>query len=121
MRSNAENPNALRETVHLERFTKEGMRQERSAARALIDSRAATVDLQLTARRGQLDRMGTARSDKSVRLQRDDAVHASLLKRKVGCTRAIQKCVQSLCDGVWEIVSRVTAEAQGMCVGNSRV
>ncbi|MEW5317265.1 MAG: hypothetical protein WDW38_008576 [Sanguina aurantia] len=87
MRNNAENPNALREAVHLERFSREGTRQARNAARALVDSRAAAVDLQATARRGQLDRMGTARSDKSLRLQHDDAVHASLLKRKEAAER----------------------------------
>ncbi|KAG2499886.1 hypothetical protein HYH03_002175 [Edaphochlamys debaryana] len=82
LRNNATNPNAVMEAMHLSAFTEEGIRQQREALATLLRERATTVAQRDTFRAGQMDKLHSARSDKAQRLDRDEAVHAALLKRK---------------------------------------
>lgn len=83
------------ESMHLARFTEEGLKQQRMALTALLQDRAHAAADRDTFRHGQLDKLASARSDKAQRLARDEAVHAALLKRKVGwCRRSSRACIQ---------------------------
>jgi hypothetical protein len=77
------------ESMALTKFTEEGIRQQREALAGLLRDRAQHTAQRDTFRATQIDKLGSARSDKAQRLERDEAVHAALLKRKVrpGCDR----------------------------------
>ena len=83
MRGTADNPNSLMSSMHLRKFSEEMYRQERSANMGTLEERAALASHRATFRSSQMTKMEQARSDKLKKLQRDDAVHASLLKHKV--------------------------------------
>ena len=83
MRSNAENPNSLMSSLHLRRYTEELYRQEQAANNALTQEKASMTHQRSTFRSSQITKMEAARGDKLKKLQRDDAVHATLLKHKV--------------------------------------
>ncbi|KAG2442556.1 hypothetical protein HXX76_002642 [Chlamydomonas incerta] len=82
LRSQAANPNAIMESMALAKFTEEGIRQQREALAGLLRDRAQHTAQRDTFRATQMDKLGSARGDKSQRLERDEAVHAALLKRK---------------------------------------
>ncbi|GIL73035.1 hypothetical protein Vretimale_4669 [Volvox reticuliferus] len=82
LRLQAANPNMVMESIHLSKFADEGLRQQREALAALFRERAQHTAQRDTFRATQIDKMGSARSDKAQKLARDDAVHAALLKRK---------------------------------------
>ncbi|KXZ56759.1 hypothetical protein GPECTOR_1g684 [Gonium pectorale] len=82
MRIQAANPNAVMESMHLAKFTEEGIRQQREALATLLRERSQHAAQRDTFRAGQMEKLSSARSDKAQRLARDDAVHAALLKRK---------------------------------------
>ncbi|GFR40940.1 hypothetical protein Agub_g1600 [Astrephomene gubernaculifera] len=82
LRIQAANPNVVMESMHLSKFTDEGLRQQREALATLLRERAQHVAQRDTFRAGQMDRMHSGRSDKAQKLARDDAIHAALLKRK---------------------------------------
>ncbi|GLC51118.1 hypothetical protein PLESTB_000467700 [Pleodorina starrii] len=82
MRLQAANPNQVMESIHLSKFADEGLRQQREALATLLRERAQQAAQRDTFRAGQMEKMGSARSDKAQKLSRDDAVHAALLKRK---------------------------------------
>lgn len=84
MRNTADNPNTLMSSMHLRRYTEEMYRQERLAQTGTLEERAAMASNRATFRSSQMTKMEQARADKLKKLQRDDAVHASLLKHKVG-------------------------------------
>jgi hypothetical protein len=83
MRKRADNPNVLMETMHLKPYFDEGSRQAAEAADALLESRHAKTASQAGFRGSIRDTMARSRQEKSTKLERDEAVHAALLKRKV--------------------------------------
>ena len=83
MRSNAENPNTLLSSLHLRRYTEEMYRQEQAAKSARVHDSSLMASQRATFRSSLLTKMEGARGDKMKKLQRDDAVHATLLKHKV--------------------------------------
>lgn len=84
MRKKVGSPNALMESMHLKRFADEGSRQAMTAAE-LAAAEASTQQARKAAmREAELGKLAAARADKSLRLQRDEAVHATLLKHQVG-------------------------------------
>jgi hypothetical protein len=84
MRKKVGSPNALMESMHLKRFADEGSRQAMTAADSAAAEAAAQLARKAAMRDGQLGKLAAARADKSLRLQRDEAVHAALLKHQVG-------------------------------------
>ena len=83
MRKRAENPNVILETMHLKPYYDEGSRQAAEAADALLESRHAKTASQAQFRGSMRDTLARARQEKSTKLEKDEAVHAALLKRKV--------------------------------------
>ncbi|KAG2448325.1 hypothetical protein HYH02_006909 [Chlamydomonas schloesseri] len=82
LRSQAANPNAIMESMALSKYTEEGIRQQREVLAGLLRDRAQHTAQRDTFRATQIDKLSSARSDKAQRLERDEAVHAALLKRK---------------------------------------
>lgn len=83
MRKKSENPNTLMESLHLKRFADEGARQASAAAEGNA-LEASVKQAQRGARREEeLSKLAAGRSDKTTKLQRDEAVHAALLKHQV--------------------------------------
>lgn len=113
--------------MHLARFTEEGLRQQRMALTALLHDRAQAAADRDTFRGGQLDKLTSARSDKAQRLARDEAVHAALLKRKVGwcrysedaCTTDTSGCHSRPAFGHWGCKLHLAFTTLGVCVQRS--
>lgn len=86
MRKNSSSPNRLMESIHLKRFADEGSRQAAAAAEAAAAAAAAHAAGR-SAFRGELkDKMATGRHEKATQLQRDEAVHAAILRHQVTLT-----------------------------------
>lgn len=86
MRKNSSSPNRLMESIHLKRFADEGSRQAAAAAEAAATAAAAHAASR-SAFRGELkDKMATGRHEKATQLQRDEAVHAAILRHQVTLT-----------------------------------
>lgn len=83
MRKNSGSPNKLMESLHLKRFADEGSRQ----AAVATDGAAAATAAHAASRsafRGELkSKMATGRHEKATQLQRDEAVHAAILRHQV--------------------------------------
>lgn len=82
MRSQALNANALMESMHLAQYTAEGQRQNQAVLAGMLKERSQKLGERSMFRATQLGKLSSARSDKTQKLLRDDAVHASLVKRK---------------------------------------
>ena len=92
MRKNSSSPNMLMESLHLKRFADEGSRQAAAAAEGAAAAAAAGQAAGRAAfRDGLKNKMATARSDKANKLQRDEAVHAAILRHQV---TSQLKCLQ---------------------------
>lgn len=90
MRKNSSSPNRLMELIHLRRFADEGSRQAVAAAEAAAAAAAAHAAGR-SAFRGELkDKMATGRHEKATQLQRDEAVHAAILRHQVALTAPLQ-------------------------------
>jgi hypothetical protein len=87
MRKKVGSPNALMESMHLKRFADEGSRQAMTAAESAAAEAAAQQARKAAMREAELGKLAAARADKSLRLQRDEAVHAALLRHQVSCWR----------------------------------
>ncbi len=88
MRSRSSNPNTLMQSMHLKRFADEGAAQAAAAAEALAQERAAKKAAQGSFRQDVRHVMESTHTERVAKLQRDEAVHAALLKRKVGHVHA---------------------------------
>lgn len=84
LRLQAANPNMVMENIHLSKFADEGLRQQREALATLLRERSQRRAQHDSLRATQMDKMSSSRGDKAQKLARDDAVHAALLKCKVG-------------------------------------
>lgn len=93
MRSQAMSGNALMESMHLAQYSHEGARQQQAVLAGMLRDRQRKVADQGTFRAAQTGKMASARSDKAQKLNRDDAVHAALLKRKVRVCVCASVCV----------------------------
>mmetsp|Transcript_35241 Transcript_35241/g.78424 ORF Transcript_35241/g.78424 Transcript_35241/m.78424 type:complete len:1824 (+) Transcript_35241:146-5617(+) len=82
MRRKQDNPNMLMESMHLRKFTEEQYKQERRANRGLSEEQAQYKAQQAAFRKSLQTTMSAGRTEKSKKLQHDDAVHAAILKRK---------------------------------------
>eukprot|EP00879_Flechtneria_rotunda_P030182 GHRR01032781.1.p1 GENE.GHRR01032781.1~~GHRR01032781.1.p1 ORF type:complete len:295 (+),score=115.10 GHRR01032781.1:141-1025(+) len=82
MRKRSESPNKLMQTLHVKRFIDEGERQAAAAADAAAAEAIARAAAKAAARIEELNKLAAARADKAAKLQRDDAVHAALLKHQ---------------------------------------
>jgi hypothetical protein len=80
-------PNALMESMHLKHFADEGSRQAMTAAESAAAEATAQQARKAAMREAELGKLAAARADKSMRLRRDEAVHATLLKHQVGAQR----------------------------------
>eukprot|EP00882_Tetradesmus_deserticola_P029294 GHRQ01032795.1.p1 GENE.GHRQ01032795.1~~GHRQ01032795.1.p1 ORF type:complete len:159 (+),score=30.02 GHRQ01032795.1:170-646(+) len=97
LRRKVGSPNALMESLHLKRFADEGSSQAMTAADRAAADAAAQLARRAAIRDGELGKLAAARANKSLKLQRDEAVHAALIKHQVGwclhsCTSAAPYC-----------------------------
>lgn len=83
MRKNSSNPNVLMEAMHLKRFADEGARQDRAAAESATAAAGSQAAMRGAFREGLRNKMAAARADRTVKLQRDEAVHAAILRHQV--------------------------------------
>lgn len=83
MRKNSASPNMLMESLHLKQFTDEGSRQAAAAAEAAAAAAAAHAAGRSAFRDGLKTKMAVGRTDKAVKLERDEAVHAAILRHQV--------------------------------------
>ena len=73
----------LLSSLHLRQYTEEMFRQEQAAKTGLLQEKSMMASQRSTFRSTQLTKMEAVRGDKMKKLQRDDAVHATLLQHKV--------------------------------------
>lgn len=83
MRKNSSSPNRLMESLHLKRFADEGGRQAAAAAEGAAAAAAAHAAGRSAFRDGLTSKMAAGRTDKATKLQRDEAVHAAILRHQV--------------------------------------
>lgn len=92
MRKQSSSPNKLMESLHLKPFADEGSRQAAAAADAAAAAAAAHAAGR-SAFRGELtNKMATGRIEKTIKLQRDEAVHAAILRHQVRELSASMHC-----------------------------
>lgn len=89
MRKNSSSPNKLMESLHLKRFADEGSRQAAAVAEATAAAAAAHAAGRSAFRDGLKNQMATGRHEKATQLQRDEAVHAAILRHQV--TKSLHK------------------------------
>jgi hypothetical protein len=99
MRKNSSSPNKLMESLHLKRFADEGSRQAAAVSEATAAVAAAHAAGRAAFRDGLKNQMATARHEKATQLQRDEAVHAAILRHQV--TSSAAGCC--LCADVWTL------------------
>lgn len=83
MRKHIDNPNVIMESLHLKRFADEGSRQAAAAADAGAAEAAAQAANRAAMHDGLRTKLAASRAEKSTKLQKDEAIHAAILKRKV--------------------------------------
>jgi hypothetical protein len=83
MRKNSSSPNKLMESLHLKRFADEGSRQAAAVADATAAAAAAHAAGRSAFRDGLKNQMAAGRHEKATQLQRDEAVHAAILRHQV--------------------------------------
>lgn len=93
MRKNSASPNMLMESLHLKHFADEGSRQAAAAAEAAAAAAAAHTAGRSAFREGLKTKMAVGRTDKAVKLERDEAVHAAILRHQVPSTQHCQQQV----------------------------
>jgi len=71
------------ESLHLKRFADEGSRQAVAAAEAAATAAANQAAVRGAFKDGLKNKMATSRADKATTLQRDEAVHATILRHQV--------------------------------------
>lgn len=92
MRKQSSSPNKLMESLHLKPFADEGSRQAAAAADAAAAAAAAHAAGR-SAFRGELtNKMAAGRIEKTTKLQRDEAVHAAILRHQVREFSASMHC-----------------------------
>jgi hypothetical protein len=73
------------EALHLRRYADEGARQAAVAAQDAAAAAAAASAERAAFRDGLRGRLCANRTDRAAKLQRDEAVHAAILRHQVGC------------------------------------
>lgn len=99
MRKRTQSPNAMMESLHLKKFADEGCRQAAVAAESTAAEKAMKDMKQAAFRDAELNKLAAARSDKANRLNRDEAVHAALLKHQVSHAPVLQQTA-ALCSSI---------------------
>ena len=84
MRSKQENPNDLMQSLHLRKFMEAQYKLERRAASATEQEKMLSESQKSAFRSTLKSNLETQRSEKSKKLDADKAVHAALMKHKVG-------------------------------------
>lgn len=82
MRKKAGSANALMESLHLRQYMEEMYRQERRADKGEQADALSASHARSTFRSSQITKLDKGRRDKGKLLDHDDAVHASLMKRR---------------------------------------
>ncbi|KAG1668074.1 hypothetical protein FOA52_010484 [Chlamydomonas sp. UWO 241] len=82
MRKKAGSANALMESLHLRQYMEEMYRQERRAEKGEHADALSASQARSTFRSSQISKLDKGRRDKGKLLDHDDAVHASLMKRR---------------------------------------
>eukprot|EP00878_Enallax_costatus_P042828 GHUV01050318.1.p2 GENE.GHUV01050318.1~~GHUV01050318.1.p2 ORF type:complete len:164 (+),score=66.55 GHUV01050318.1:1541-2032(+) len=90
MRKKSQSPNAMMESLHLKKFADEGSRQTAAAAEGAAAEKARQDLKRATFRDTERAKLAVVRNDKANKLDRDEAVHAAILKHQVGCVRFLQ-------------------------------
>lgn len=83
MRKKSQSPNAMMESLHLKRFADEGSRLATAAAEAAAAEKAMKESKRAAFRDSERTKLTAARNDKANRLDRDEAVHAAIIKHQV--------------------------------------
>jgi hypothetical protein len=83
IRTRSPNPNALLESMHLVRFEREGLDNQRVADMMASEEKAGKSAARSSFRQSQQEQLAGAMAARVGRLHKDEAVHSVLMRRKV--------------------------------------